>query len=290
MAGPPWLAATFAATMLAVAGYCASRLVVSRLWRRVTELDGDGVHVLMGVAMAGMLVPRLNPLGASAWEVVFGFSAMWFGWQAAGAYRGRVIGSRRCPHPVPHLVESAAMLYMFLAASITRSGRPVAAMGPTSAGSSAPFPALVLGLALFMIGYVVWTADRISPLKAAPGLRAAPGPQAAAGARGELHAPRATPASVAAASARAAAATAHDTGAAPGAASSAGAAAASPHGTVAGTGAAPGAIASVGFAAAGTGVAARWRAGTGALLAPRCAACCKIAMGVTMGYMLIVML
>ena len=160
-------------------------------------------------------------------------------------------------------------------------------MGPTSAGSSSPFPALALGLALFMIGYVVWTADRITPSKAAPGLRAAPGLQAAASARGELHAPRDTPAGVAAGSARAAAATAHDTGAAPGAASSAVVAAAGPHGTVAGTGAAPGAIASVGFAAAGSGAR---RAGTGAVLAPRCAACCKIAMGVTMGYMLIVML
>ncbi len=37
---------------------------LSRLWRRQTELDGDGMHVVMGVAMAGMLVARLNPLPA----------------------------------------------------------------------------------------------------------------------------------------------------------------------------------------------------------------------------------
>lgn len=79
MAGPSWLADTFAATMLVVAGYCASRLVISRLWRRQTELDGDGIHVVMGVAMAGMLVARLNPLPAPVWEAGFAVTAAWFG-------------------------------------------------------------------------------------------------------------------------------------------------------------------------------------------------------------------
>jgi hypothetical protein len=61
MGGPAWLAAIFAAASLAVAVYCAGRLVVARGWHRLTELDTDGAHVVMGVAMAGMLVSGLRP-------------------------------------------------------------------------------------------------------------------------------------------------------------------------------------------------------------------------------------
>jgi Domain of unknown function (DUF5134) len=308
MAGPSWLAETFAATMLAVAGYCASRLIVSRLWRRVTELDGDGVHVFMGAAMAGMLVPRLNPLGAPVWELVFGISAAWFGWQAIGAHRGRIIGARQCPHPLPHLVESAAMLYMFVAMSVSTPGRPMTAM--PSSGSTAPFPALAFALALFMIGYVVWAADRISPEAARAG-----GPLAGTGGRGArglaAAAVTATNAAVTAGTPAArdsAARTSSAPGSAAGTSSMSGSAAdrlpgpstaaAGPGATAAGG---PGATAAGGpgaMAAGGPGAMAAVRmapargchTALGSLLAPRCAACCKIAMGVTMGYMLITML
>ena len=78
MAGPSWLAATFAAVMIVTAIYCASRLAASRRWRRATEVDADAVHAVMGAAMAGMLLPRLNPLPDSVWEAVFGVAAAWF--------------------------------------------------------------------------------------------------------------------------------------------------------------------------------------------------------------------
>ncbi|HUK71666.1 MAG TPA: DUF5134 domain-containing protein [Streptosporangiaceae bacterium] len=254
MAGPSWLADTFAAIMIVVAGYCASRLVLSRLWRRQTEIDGDGMHVVMGVAMAGMLVARLNPLPAPVWEAGFAVTAAWFGSQAFRAYRGQAISARWCPHPVPHLVESAAMLYMFLAVSATRSGGPgggMAGMG-TSSGSVARFPALGLALALFMIGYVVWTADRITPLTAArPAIPAAVSAASATQEPAARFAPLTATGAQATASTRAAA----DTGPAPSPAP------------------APGR-----------------RAGPGPFLAPRCLACCRIAMGVTMGYLLITML
>ena len=60
MSGPAWLTDIFAAVMITVAAYCASRLVVARWWRRPTDVDSDGVHVVMGVAMAGMLVTGLR--------------------------------------------------------------------------------------------------------------------------------------------------------------------------------------------------------------------------------------
>jgi Domain of unknown function (DUF5134) len=324
MAGPFWLALTFAATMLAVAGYCASRLVVSRLWRRRTELDGDGVHVFMGMAMAGMLVPRLNLLGASVWEVVFGISMAWFGWQAVRTYRGHAVGARRCPHPVPHLVESAAMLYMFLAVSATGSVRPMAAMAVSSAstasagsgasaGSAGRFPVLAFALAVFMIGYVVWTADRMLPLSAATsgtGVSAATSAmRAAPGDDGGNHWPSALSATRAASVADNApgspgATSATGIGSATGTAYATGTAAATGTASATGTAAAPSIAAANthdagedmavmpdrGAAASSTTAVAGCRAVLGPLLAPRCAAMCKIAMGVTMGYMLIVML
>jgi hypothetical protein len=53
MAGPSWLAGTFAAIMILTAAYSASRLAVSRLRGRATEFDVDGLHAVMGAAMAG---------------------------------------------------------------------------------------------------------------------------------------------------------------------------------------------------------------------------------------------
>ncbi len=81
MGGPAWLTGIFAALMIAVAAYCASRLVVVRWWPRPTDLDADGVHVAMGVAMAGMLVAGLRFLSSGIWEAVFAAAAAWFAWQ-----------------------------------------------------------------------------------------------------------------------------------------------------------------------------------------------------------------
>lgn len=169
MAAPAWLSGVFAAVMLAVASYCAGRLAVAAAWRRVTDLDADGVHVFMGVAMAGMLVPALSVLTPGAWEAVFALWAAWFGWQAVRVYRGDGTGSWRCAFPVPHLVESLAMVYAFTAARPT-AGR----MGGGMAGAAGAvrFPVLAVVFALFMVGYVAWLGDRFSSIS--PGAAVAP--------------------------------------------------------------------------------------------------------------------
>ena len=229
MGSPAWLTGIFAALMLAVATYCAGRLAVARRWQRPTEFDTDAGHVLMGVAMAGMLVARLRILPAATWEAVFGAGAAWFAWQVLQSRRRAPATSWRCLHPAPHLVECAAMLYMFLVLP-PLAGRGMAAM--SAAGSSYSFLALVM--ALFMVGYVVRVADRLTirapalaVAQAGPAPMAAPAPPAAP-------APANTPA--------------------PGGRVSASTLSARPY------------------------------------LAPRCAALCKIAMGLTMAYMLVLML
>src|SRR5579864_35236 len=163
MGGPAWLSGIFAAVMLTVAVYCAGRLVVARLRRRPTELDTDAAHITMGVAMAGMLVPGLRVLPAGLWEAVFVAGAAWFGGQTLRARRATASSASsawRCPHPAPHVVECAAMLYMFLALPAAGLRAPAGAMGAMSAAGSR-FSFLPLLLALFLLGYVVRQGDRI---------------------------------------------------------------------------------------------------------------------------------
>jgi len=249
MAGPSWLAAGLAAVMIATAVYCAGRLAAARLWRRSTEVEADSVHVVMGVAMAGMLLPRLSPVPAGAWEAVFGAAAVWFGYQALRSRLRKNAAASwwRCSHPLPHLVESAAMVYMLAVlpgAWPGWSGREMAmpGMGGGRAAAGGSLSALAVILALFMIGYVLWTADQLTSLARAP----------AAAASGTGRYPSGIPVFAAGPSGGV-----------------------EPQGVTGAAGAVP--------------YGAGHRPG-GLVLAPRLAACYKIAMGLTMGYMLLVML
>ena len=171
MGGPSWVAVALAAVMIATAIYCAGRLAAARLWQRPTEVDADVVHVVMGVAMAGMLLPRLSPLPGTVWEAVFGAAAAWFAYQAVrDRRRSGTDGGWRCSHPVPHLVESAAMVFMVAALPGSWPGQamPMSSMGGGRAAGGGSLWTLAVILALFMIGYVLWTADQLTALVRAP--------------------------------------------------------------------------------------------------------------------------
>ena len=220
MASPAWLTAIFAAASLAVAVYCAGRLVVARRGHRPTELDTDGAHVIMGVAMAGMLVSGLRTLPSTIWEVVFAAAAMWFGYRMLQARRGAQSSPWRSSHPLPHLVECAAMVFMFLILPAA-AGAATSSVSMTMTATESRFSFLTLPLAVYLFGYVVWLGDRVTLHAPALALATAP---ASAGPR-------------------------------------------------------PG----YGSGSPGPEPAHPY-------LAPRCAAICKITMGITMGYMLILML
>jgi hypothetical protein len=218
MASPAWLTAIFAAASLAVAVYCAGRLVVARRGHRPTELDTDGAHVIMGVAMAGMLVSGLRTLPSAIWEVVFAAAAVWFGYRMLQARRGAQSSPWRSSHPLPHLVECAAMVFMFLILPAA-AGAATSSTSMTMTATESRFSFLTLPLAVYLFGYVVWLGDRVTlhaPALAIAPASAGPGPGYGSGS------PSPEPAH--------------------------------------------------------------------AYLAPRCAAICKITMGITMGYMLILML
>lgn len=235
MTGPAWLAAPVAAIMLLIAATCAARLVISRSRGRPVETDADGVHVLMGVAMAGMLEPRLGLVPGVAWQAMFGAAAAWFGWQAIRVRRRRP-GGWRCAHPAPHAVECAAMVYMLVPAGRAGHTPAMAMPGMSSSAAAGSNPAVALVLAMFILGYILWTTDRIAAHSR--GISAAPSNSG----RGPSLAPTAP------------------------------------------------APATSGPPTAGLRALEPAGGAAAALLAPRFAACYKIAMSVAMGYMLIAMI
>ena len=165
---PAWILNVFAAVMLAVAAASAARLAARRPWQRgrgAAVADIDVAHLLMGVAMAGTLTTGLRTLPDGAWAVVFGVLTAWFGYQVArnGRREGiRALSGARC---APHLVHSAAMLYMFAAvATPAASGPGAAGMGGMggSGMQTLGLPILALIFAFLLVGYCVWDLDQLS--------------------------------------------------------------------------------------------------------------------------------
>lgn len=192
MTAPVWLRTALAGLMIAVAIGCAIRLGFGRRRGLRLGLGTDGLHVAMGVAMAGMLLPRLSVLPAAAWATGFGAGAIWFGWQVIAGRRVPTVSAplprarsplpqarSPLPHarsplahaPLAHLIECVAMVFMLL---------PAAALAPGSAFAG-PLVVFALLLALCMVGYAVWTADTLVRGPAAVAIAERKGVRLAAG-------------------------------------------------------------------------------------------------------------
>ena len=161
---PAWILDIFAAVMLAVVALSAARLVTARRagghW---PESDIDAAHVLMGVAMAGMLVSGLHTLPNAVWAVIFAIVTVWFGWQVtaeARAHGARALGTG---HHLPHMVHGAAMVYMSAAVTTAghSSGMGMSAMAGASGMGTLRVPTLGFAFALFMAAWAVWDLDQI---------------------------------------------------------------------------------------------------------------------------------
>lgn len=121
------MADVLAAGVLAVAVFCAARLVLAVAWRRSSERDVDVVHVVMGVSMAGMLTGWLTGTWNDAWMAVFAGSSIWFGWGVVRHLSARSLSNSAGGH-LPHFVASAAMLYMLFAMGSGTMGSGMRAM------------------------------------------------------------------------------------------------------------------------------------------------------------------
>lgn len=157
---PAWIPGAFAALMLAVAAVSAARLIAVRPWQRGPVATGiDLAHLFMGIAMAGMLKPGLTTLPGGEWDVIFGLLAGWFAYLVMLDARENGLRALAVRHCAPHLVHSAAMLYMF--GFLTA---PAAGMGGASGAAmhSLRYPVLAFVFALILAGYTVWDLDQLS--------------------------------------------------------------------------------------------------------------------------------
>ncbi len=266
---PDFILDFFAALMLLVAAVSAGRLALDRPWRRgVMDADIDGAHLLMGIAMAGMLVASLSTLPSGAWTAIFAVLTAWFAWCVYRESRSRGIRVLVDSHHAPHLVHSGAMVYMFAAITTPAAGHGsgMAGMGGAGGMPALAAPVLAFIFAIVLAGYSVVDLDRLS----------GPAP----------HGSCLPAAEVVLAGAVLAAAPAGGGTVRPGAASAA-------------TVRPEGGVATLPDQAAGpdqpAGVSAGTPGRTGGsvrdlLLSQRTAAACRIAMGVTMAFMLIIMI
>jgi len=272
MSIPGWILDIFAAIMLLVAAVSAGQLAVARAWTRAGVRDADiaGSHLLMGIAMAGTLVASLSTLPNAAWEVIFAVMTAWFAWYLWRETRGHGVTAVASGHHAPHLVHSAAMLYMFAALAGPASGGGSGMAGTAgSAGGmqSLHAPTLAFVFALLLIAYTVRDLDR------------------KAGADGYFHVVgrRFTPAGPALATA-AAGGTGRGVPAGPAGGGDCAVA------TMAQPQAAPAAEVPPGDGAAAGQAEARPPMADWLLLSPAVVKGCRVAMGVTMAFMLVIMI
>jgi uncharacterized membrane protein YfcA len=176
---PAWILEIFGAVMLLVAEVSAGQLVVAHAWTRRGGTDDDIAvsRLLMGIAMAGILVPGLSTLPNDVWEVVFAIMAAWFAGRLWRESRGRSAAAVARGQYAPHLAHGAAMLYLFAARpgpSVEGSGTSGSGTGGMSgmaggpAGGMPPLsaPTLALIFALLLIAFTVHDLDR--PAAAGP--------------------------------------------------------------------------------------------------------------------------
>jgi Domain of unknown function (DUF5134) len=183
MMTPAWLLDIFAALMLVVAAVSATRLAVARPWRSgLATADVDVAHLLMAIAMAGMLTASLTTLPNTTWDVIFGLMTAWFAWRVWRDARANGVRALAGGHCAPHLVHSGGMLYMFLALAVpTGGGSGMGGMGASSGSAmqTLDYPTLAFVFALILAGYSVWDLDQLSGKRS--GLAGAGMPLAAAG-------------------------------------------------------------------------------------------------------------
>jgi hypothetical protein len=121
---------------------------LARLVGRRREVVSELAHAVMGLGMAAMFTPALDPVPDPVWAAAFGLGLAWF---LAAALRSGTIGGD-AGH---HVVGSGAMLFMLATGDVVHDG---GVAGPLGIASLA---------ALVLTGYFAWhalrCADRCRP-------------------------------------------------------------------------------------------------------------------------------
>jgi hypothetical protein len=162
---PAWLADLLAAAMLAVAACSLARPLYAGRRDRQIHLDTDATHVLLGVALAGLLAPSVSVLphtawAADTWAAIFAAAAVWFAWRLAAAPRAEPLRYASV------LVLCAAMVFVELDPTYATSGGGMASMpgmpgmAATTSADAFRTPTLALLLAFAVTGFAVLATDR----------------------------------------------------------------------------------------------------------------------------------
>jgi Domain of unknown function (DUF5134) len=160
---PAWIFDLLAALMVVVAVVSAVRLVVARPWRPGSVIiDTDIAHLLMAIAMAGVLTASLRTLSDTAWEVIFGVMIAWFAFRVVLDARANGVRALAGGHCVPHLAHSGAMLYMFVAMTTSSGAMAGMAMSGGSSSLTLSDPTLAFVFTVILIGYSIWDLDQLS--------------------------------------------------------------------------------------------------------------------------------
>jgi hypothetical protein len=165
---PAWILDIFAAIMLVVAAVSAARLLAARPWQQGTRAalaDIDVAHLLMAIAMAGMLAASLQTLPNGAWSVIFAVLTVWFGYRVIRDAQVSGVRALAGGHCAPHLIHAGAMLYMsmaFTAPAAHGSGGMGGMAGGMSGMGTLQLPLLAFLFALALIGYSIWDLDQLS--------------------------------------------------------------------------------------------------------------------------------
>jgi hypothetical protein len=141
----------FGGLMLAVAAYSVVLLVPTVFVHRVLGRDVEISHVAMGVAMAGMFVPRWSFGPKVLWEMIFGALLVWF---IVRSLQSIQAWGLHVPHTAVHAVMSFVMLlmYWFPAGAVAHAMSMSA-----SAGGARIDPGLTFLLAFILFGSAIFT-------------------------------------------------------------------------------------------------------------------------------------
>jgi hypothetical protein len=175
MEGPFWVHFVFGALFVAIAVYCASRVVFARRGGLAngceTHLSGDVSHLVMSIGMAAMILPALDPLPPVVWQVVFGFTACWF---ALRLVRRKAWTTR--PDELHHVLGSLAMVYMF---SAMQAGLGDRAMAGMSMGSGVALPVLAWAFLAYFLVHTIKLGAKLIEMPGAADTTVSNGPRGA---------------------------------------------------------------------------------------------------------------
>lgn len=155
LANTQWLNDAVAVLLLAVSAYSLVELAGAIRRRTRDDADINVSHLLMGVAMAGMLNASWNFVSNPVGEIVFGVLALWFAALIVLSRTGRGGHARHVLHYPVHLVMAGAMVYMYWLAGSTGTGGSMMSMTPTNGD---PLFTFLFTIALFVSAAVTLNA------------------------------------------------------------------------------------------------------------------------------------